>query len=54
MFCAGGLSLSLLVKQVNEAAKRRNIDLIIETYGARSLIKLEEADVLLVHLQFDI
>jgi len=48
MFCAGGLSSSLLVNKVNEAARRRNIDLIIEAYGARSFMRLEGADVLLV------
>ncbi len=33
MFCAGGLSSSLLVNKVKEAAKKRNIDLHFEANG---------------------
>ena len=48
MFCAGGLSSSLLVNKVKDAAKKRNIDLQFEAYGSRSFSKLEGADALLV------
>ena len=48
MFCAGGLSSSLLVNKVNEAARKRNINLVFEAYGSRSFTKLEGADALLV------
>ena len=48
MFCAGGLSSSLLVNKVNEAARKRNINLVYEAYGSRSFTKLEGADALLV------
>ena len=48
LFCAGGLSSSLLVNKVKDAAKKRNIDLQFEAYGSRSFSKLEGADALLV------
>lgn len=48
MFCAGGLSSSLLVNKVKIAAKKRNLDIEFEAHGSRSFTKLEGADVLLV------
>jgi PTS system cellobiose-specific IIB component len=48
MFCAGGLSSSLLMTKMREAAKLRNLDCTINAYGARSFKHLDGADVLLI------
>jgi PTS system cellobiose-specific IIB component len=48
MFCAGGLSSSLLMTKMRDAAKLRNLECTIEAYGARSFQRLVGADVLLI------
>lgn len=48
MFCAGGLSSSLLMTKMREAAKKRDLECTIDAYGSRSFQRLEGADVLLI------
>ena len=48
LFCAGGLSSSMLVSRIQEAANQRNIDCTVQAFGARSFNRLDGADVLLI------
>lgn len=48
MFCAFGMSTSILVSRINTAAKNRNIDLIINAYSINDLNMVAESCELIV------
>lgn len=48
VFCAAGMSTSLLVKKVKDAAKQRGVDIDIDAYPEGDMIKHTDVDVCLL------
>lgn len=48
VFCAAGMSTSLLVKKIKEAGEKRNIDLDINAYPESDMIKHKDVDCVLL------
>ena len=48
VFCAAGMSTSLLVKKVKDAAKQRGVDIEIDAYPEGDKIKHTDVDVFIL------
>lgn len=48
VFCCAGMSTSLLVKKMNEAIKKRNLEIEVNAYSENDMVKHTDVDIVLL------